>query len=74
MNEEKLNIIIANNVKKYRKKQKISKFKLSYFTHIPIKTINNIETYKENINITTLYKISKVLKTPINNFFKENND
>mgnify|MGYP003303021655 CR=1 FL=1 len=74
MNEEKLNIIIANNVKKFRKKQKLSKLKLSYFTDIPIKTITNIEENKENINITTLYKISKVLKTPINNFFKENND
>lgn len=74
MNEEKLNIIIANNVKKFRKKQKLSKLKLSYFTDIPIKTITNIEENKEKINITTLYKISKVLKTPINNFFKENND
>lgn len=74
MKQEKLNTIIANNVKKFRKKQKLTKDKLSHFTQIPIKTITNIENKKENINITTLYKISKVLNIPINKFFEENND
>ena len=74
MKQEKLNTIIANNVKNYRKKRNISIEELSYFTDIPNSTLKNIENSKESISIITLYKISKVLKISINNFFEENND
>lgn len=74
MKQEKLNTIIANNVKNYRKKRNISIEELSYFTDIPNSTLKNIENNKETISIITLYKISKVLKISINNFFEENND
>ena len=74
MKQEKLNTIIAINVKNYRKKRNISIEELSYFTDIPNFTLKNIENNKESISIITLYKISKVLKISINNFFEENND
>ena len=74
MKQEKLNTIIANNVKKYRKKRNMSIKELSYFTDITYSTLENIENCKESISIIMLYKISKVLKISINNFFEENND
>jgi transcriptional regulator with XRE-family HTH domain len=76
MNQENLNTIISNNIKKYRIKENISKTKLSYLTRISKSTINNIEnnTYNKEITIITLYRISKVLKVPINKFFEESND
>ena len=76
MNQENLNTIISNNIKKYRIKKNISKTKLSYLTRISKSTINNIEnnTYNKEITIITLYRISKVLKVPINKFFEESND
>ena len=76
MNKEKLNIIVSNNIKKYRKEKQISKVKLSFLTKISISTINDIEnnTYKKDISIIMLYKISKVLNIPINNFFEDKND
>ena len=74
MKQEKLNTIIANNVKKYRKKRNMSIKELSYFTDITYSTLKNIENCKESISIIMLYKISKVLKISINNFFEENND
>ena len=75
MNCNNLNYVVANNIRKYRKLQNISINKLSELTKIPIYVLNEIESKTNNreITIDEIYKISVILKTPVNKLL-ENND
>ncbi len=75
MNCNNLNYVVANNIRKYRKLQNISINKLSELTKIPIYVLNEIESKTNNreITIDEIYKISIILKTPVNKLL-ENND
>ena len=75
MNCNNLNYVVANNIRKYRKLQNISINKLSELTKIPIYVLNEIESKTNNreITIDEIYKISVILKTPVNKLW-ENND
>ena len=75
MNCNNLNYVVANNIRKYRKLQNISINKLSELTKIPIYVLNEIESKTNNreITIDEIYKISIILKTPVNKLV-ENND
>ena len=75
MNCNNLNYVVANNILKYRKLQNISINKLSELTKIPIYVLNEIESKTNNreITIDEIYKISIILKTPVNKLL-ENND
>lgn len=75
MNCNNLNYVVANNIHKYRKLQNISINKLSELTKIPIYVLNEIESKTNNreITIDEIYKISIILKTPVNKLL-ENND
>lgn len=75
MNCNNLNYVVSNNIRKYRKLQNISINKLSELTKIPIYVLNEIESKTNNreITIDEIYKISIILKTPVNKLL-ENND
>lgn len=78
MTQEKLNLIIGKNIKKYRilynitHKDKITQEKLAELIGSSVALISNLESNKINqgISITNLYKVSIVLNVPIDNFFK----
>ena len=74
MNCNNLNYVVANNIRKYRKLQNISINKLSELTKIPIYVLNEIESKKNNreITIDEIYKISIILKTPVNKLLETN--
>ena len=74
MNCNNLNYVVANNIRKYRKLQNISINKLSELTKIPIYVLNEIESKTNNreITIDEIYKISIILKTPVNKLLETN--
>ena len=66
--------IVSNNVKKYRLEKSLSQEKLAL--DIGIKSIafySNCENnkYDKHFNLEHLYKISKSLNVPLENFIKE---
>lgn len=75
MNNNNINDVIAHNIRKYRKIQSISIEQLSELTKIPLTVLNDIEsnTINREITIDEIYKISIILKTPVNKLL-ENND
>ena len=75
MNNNDINSIIAINIYKYRILQHISIEKLSKLTKIPLTVLNDIEsnTINREVTIDEIYKISIILKTPVNKLL-ENND
>lgn len=78
MNQYNLNTIVGKNIKKYRlqynknHKEKITQEKLAEAIGSSVSLISNLESNKINqgISITNLYRISVVLETPIDYFFK----
>lgn len=68
MNCDNINNTIAYNIRKYRKQNNISKEMLSKLTKIPLNVLNEIEdnTINREITIDEIYKISIILKTPVN--------
>lgn len=79
MNQDKLNTIIGNNIKKYRKLyndngNKMTQEKLAESINVSVSLISSLESNKtkKGISIANLYKISLVLKVPINKFFEDN--
>lgn len=73
MTKEKLDMIIGSNIKKYRKLKGITQQELTSKINVTSPLIGALESTKMNHGISTytLYKISKVLNVPINNFFEE---
>lgn len=77
MNEETLYKIVGKNIKKYRlqysKIEPLSQEKLAESVGVSTSLISNLESKSINqgISITTLYKISVVLKVPISKFLEE---
>lgn len=79
--EDKLFSIIGKNTKYYRniyslKKKKMTQENLAELVDVSTALIGNLESAKirQGISVYTLWKISKVLEVPIENFFKENPD
>lgn len=72
MTEKKLNTIIGNNIKKYRKLYNKTQKQLAELINVSVSLISSLESQKTNkgISISNLYKISIVLETPINKFFE----
>ena len=77
--QEELFNIIGKNTKYYRglyslKKKKMTQEKLAELIDVSTALIGNLESAKiqQGISVYTLWKISKVLEVPIENFFKEN--
>ncbi len=74
--EEKIYNIIGNNIKYYRKlysitKNELTQQKLASLINTSTSLIGNLEsknTYR-GISVYNLYKISKILDVPIDNFF-----
>ena len=78
MNQDKLNIIIGKNIKKYRLLYnknigKMTQENLAEAINASVSLISSLESSKTNkgISINYLYRISIVLKTPINKFFMD---
>lgn len=77
--QEKLFSLIGKNTKYYRslyslKKKKMTQEQLAELIDVSTALIGNLESakIKQGISVYTLWKISKVLEVPIENFFKEN--
>lgn len=67
--------LIAQNIKFYRSKQKISQAELakrSGYSHITIRKIES-KTNKKYFSIETIYNIADALETDVTNLFKNNN-
>lgn len=81
MDQYKLNKIIGNNIKKYRKLynengNKMTQEMLAEAIDVSVSLISSLESEKTNkgIGIVNLYKISVVLGVPINKFLEDNDD
>lgn len=76
MTEKTLNKIIGKNIKKYRLlynlNNKLTQQELAKRIGVSTSLIGGLESNKvsQGISIYNLYKISTILKTPIDNFFK----
>jgi len=64
-----LQIIVGNNVKKYRKLKGFSQANLCYEIDLDISTLSRLERGKLNVTLNTLYKIGLFLEIPIKDFF-----
>ena len=81
MKKDELNKIVGKNIKKYRllynkNNSKMTQEDLAEAVNCSVSLISSLESNKSNkgISITTLYKISVVLQTPISKFLEDNND
>lgn len=81
MNQDKLNIIIGKNIKKYRqiymqKYGKMTQEDLAEIINVSVSLISSLEStsVSKGISINNLYKISIVLNVPISNFFEDDID
>ena len=77
-NERELYTIIGKNIRYYRKlyslnKKELTQEALAEIANVSTALIGNLESAKiqQGISVYTLWKISKVLEVPIENFFKE---
>lgn len=77
MTEQTLNKIIGQNIKKYRQlyninNKKLTQQDLANKVGVSTSLIGGLESNKTNqgISIYNLYKISKELDVPLENFFK----
>lgn len=73
---ENLNIIIAKNVRKYRKIAGITQEQLAIDIDVSVDYLRRFETQegREGISLKTLYKISVVLNTSIEKFLEDCDD
>lgn len=69
--------IIGNNIKYYRKlyslnKEELTQERLAELVNVSTSFIGNLESKKthQGISLHNLYKISKILEVPIDEFFK----
>ncbi len=76
LSEKDLYNIIGTNIKYYRKlyslnEKELTQEKLAELANISTSLIGNLEskTISQGISIYNLYKISLILKVPIDNFF-----
>ncbi|HQR94814.1 MAG TPA: helix-turn-helix transcriptional regulator [Sediminibacterium sp.] len=70
-NEEFLKMI-GTNVRKIRTENDITMDSLSFETGIEYRQIGRIERGEVNTTVMSLYRIAKILKTDIRNFFDDN--
>lgn len=77
-NERELYTIIGKNIRYYRKlyslnKKELTQEALAEIANVSTALIGNLESKKtyQGISIFNLYKISKILEVPIENFFIE---
>jgi len=75
-NEKELYSIIGKNIRYYRKlyslnKKELTQESLAEIINVSTSLIGNLESKKtyQGISIYNLYKISKILEVPIENFF-----
>jgi transcriptional regulator with XRE-family HTH domain len=75
-NQEELYSIIGKNIRYYRKlyslnKKELTQEALAEIANVSTSLIGNLESKKtlQGISIYNLYKISKILEIPIENFF-----
>ena len=62
--------ITGKNVKKFRKKNKLSQKEFSNIIRIDKSFLSNVENGKSNLSIGYLQKIAKGLKVPVSALFK----
>ncbi len=81
MNQQELYKIIGKNIKKYRKFYninigKMTQEKLAEEADVSVSLISSLESEKtiKGIGIINLYKISIILKVPIDKFLEDNDD
>lgn len=63
---------IGLNVKKFRKKKKLSQIELAVEVGIDRSYLSEIENGRTNMSVGILYAITDALKTDISEFFKNN--
>lgn len=76
LNEKELTdvyLVIANNIRKYRKKNKLTQRELALKSGYSYAYIRRVEGPKciKNFSIQTIYNLSKVLNVDIKELFKE---
>ncbi|OYX95904.1 MAG: hypothetical protein B7Y76_09300 [Sphingobacteriia bacterium 35-40-5] len=64
--------MIGTNVRKIRTENDITMDSLSFETGIEYRQIGRIERGEVNTTVMSLYRIAKILKTDIRNFFDDN--
>ena len=64
-----INNHFAAEVRKYRKKQKLSQLKLAELAKVDLSTVNRIERGLANITLRSAFKIVKALHVPMYQFF-----
>lgn len=81
MNQDKLNYVIGNNIKKYRKLYKkkginMTQEKLAELINVSVSHISSLESNKtkKGISISNLYKISVVLNISIQKLLEDSNE
>lgn len=69
-----INKHFGNEVRKFRRKQKLSQLQLAEKAKVDLSTINRIERGIENLTLRNAFKITKALHLPIYKFFLVDKD
>lgn len=65
---------LGENIKKIRKQRNLKQGELAELIGLEVKSLSLIETGNGFASAKTLEKLSSVLKTPVSEFFEENDD
>lgn len=67
---KEVSAIVGNNIRKHRKKLKLTQLDLEVSTGIGRSEFSRIENGAKNLELSTLVKIADALKIPIADLFK----
>jgi len=68
---KKARIILADNIKRLRKKRGLTQENLSFLSGLHRTYISSVERSERNISIDAIEKISKALKTPLHKLLED---
>jgi transcriptional regulator with XRE-family HTH domain len=70
MSEQQLFIHVGEKIRERRKALNLSQTKLAALCNFEKASLSRIEAGKTNITLSTLYKLSTALQTPVKYFFE----
>lgn len=68
---KKARIILADNIKRFRVKKRLTQEDLSFLSGLHRTYISSVERCERNISIDAIEKISNALKIPLNKLLEE---
>jgi transcriptional regulator with XRE-family HTH domain len=70
MSEQQLFVIVGGKIREKRKALNLTQTELAALCNFEKASVSRMEAGKSNITLSTLFKLSVALQTPVKNFFE----